>query len=165
MSAQLPTAPTVNFHCLSVDCNMDFMLASWQVLCLMFWIDNYTVSESTRCVCLMRARLWLANGRIEYFCSMLLLTLWTAHSCRLCAVHDNEFRLYSHPGHNALWPHSSRLEAVGEQTDMNPNPKPTEGHIKCCHHVVISKVTLARVPFVRVSVCPFVSLLGISIPC
>lgn len=48
-------------------------------------------------------------------------------------------------------PYSSRLEALGEQTDT-PSPQLTEVHIKCCHHIVISKVTLARVPFVRLPV-------------
>lgn len=167
--------PTVNFHCLSVDWNTDFNRApssslslSPSICCYLFkcltsslfndfffllniFVACFDASESTRCVYLMRASLWLWNGRIEYSLSalLLLLTIWLAHSCCLCAVHDNELRIHSEARqYRALL---TLVTSRGFRWEDLP-AQPTEAHIKCCHHIVISKVTLARVPLIRLPV-------------
>lgn len=130
-------------------------LSAWQVLCLMLFLVNIFVaclvaSASTRCVYLMRASLCLWNGRIEYSLSalLLLLTIWLAHSCCLCAVHDNELRIHSEAQQYRALPTLVTSRGFGWE-DLPAQP--TEAHIKCCHHIVISKVTLARVPLIRLS--------------
>lgn len=49
----------------------------------------------------------------------------------LCAVHDNEFRLYFQSEHNAHYPHSSRLEDKQEKTKRRQSKRKHKSPTLC----------------------------------